>query len=159
MTDLAEQIVALIVEETGVKRKRVQLTSRLAQDIRMDGDDAVEFFEKFGEKFNVDLTTLHNHWHSHFVPEGGGLSPGCTVVIGVGVIAGGVLHAAVEWIPAWAAMIVFVGVLSWVYSKFFNDHKDVTISVTVQDLVDAATLGKWVRQYEEPAPSLFRTLE
>jgi hypothetical protein len=62
MTELEEQITAFIVEETGRKRKRVLLASRLAQDIGMDGDDAVEFFKKFGEKFHVDLTALYGHW-------------------------------------------------------------------------------------------------
>lgn len=36
----------------------------------MDGDDAVEFFEKFGKKFHVDLTALQDHWHDHFCSEG-----------------------------------------------------------------------------------------
>jgi hypothetical protein len=41
MIDLEEQIVAFVAQQTGVKRKRVQLASRLAQDIGMDGDDTV----------------------------------------------------------------------------------------------------------------------
>jgi len=110
MTALEEGIIAVIADATGVKRKSVHLSSRLAQDIGMNGDDAVEFFEKFGVKFHVDLTPLIDHWHDHFRAEGlFGSSPG------------------------------FMG------------------TITVQDLVDAAALGKWAKRYHEPWAELFRT--
>jgi hypothetical protein len=157
MTELEERISAFIAEETGIKRKRVQLTSRLAQDIRLEGDDAVEFFEKFGEEFHVDLTALGDRWRQHFLPEGGGPSLGWMVVVGAAVIAGGLLHSAAKWIPVWASMIALIAVLCWVYGKFFRERGEEKIPTTVQDLVDAATAGTWIKQYEEPPVALFRT--
>jgi len=113
MTELAEDIIALIANDTGAKRNGVHLSSRLAEDIGMDGDDAVEFFEKFGEKFHVDLTTLGDHWKDHFRSEGlFGTSPGVMAV-----------------------------------------------TITVQDLVEAATSGKWVKRYHEPGSVPFRTFD
>ena len=49
MTELEERIAAFIVKETGIKQKRVHLAARLAQDIGIDGDDTVEFFEAFAK--------------------------------------------------------------------------------------------------------------
>jgi acyl carrier protein len=147
MTELEEHIIALIVEETGIKRERIQLGSRLADDIGMDGDDAVEFFEKFGKKFQVDLTSLHGHWHQHFGPEWGGPGPGfLMVIIGAAVIAGDLVHDAVRWIPTWLAMIGLIGMFGGAYFKFFNRHQNEAVPVTVQDLIDAASSGKWVKQ-------------
>jgi hypothetical protein len=156
MTELEDQVIALLVEETGIERKRVQLASRLADDIGIEGDDAVEFFEKFGEKFHVDLTVLYDHWHRHFLPEGLGIPPlWCLIVIGAGVTLGGLVHEAVNRIPAWASTIaltaLFWWVFGWVYSKFFSDEPyGNKVPITMQDLVDAATSGQWVKHYEEP---------
>jgi hypothetical protein len=114
MTDLEARIVTLLVEETGTRKERVRMCSRLREDIGMDGDDAVEFFEKFGDRFNVDLTDLHDRWGQHFSPEG--------------LFTGGV--------PGYFA-----------------------VSITVQDLVDAAISSRWVKRYHEPGFDLFRTFD
>ena len=159
MTELEERIVKFIVQETSIKAKKVHLDSRLAQDIGMDGDDAVEFFEKFHKQFQVELDVLGSHWDEHFLPEGGGPSLGCMVVIGVGVVAGGLLHEAFKWIPAWAGMIVLVALFCWIYGKFFGEPQEEKIPITVQDLVEAASSGTWIKHYDEPAASLFRTLQ
>jgi hypothetical protein len=111
MTNLEEDIIAFLAHETGTKGDRIQLSSRLAQDIGMEGDNAVECFGKFGEKFHVDLTALGGQWDAHFGSEGlFGYSPGF-----------------------------------------------MRVSITVQDLVDAAISGKWVKRYHEPGADLFRT--
>jgi hypothetical protein len=126
----------------------------------MEGDDAVEFFNKFGEKFHVDLATLHEHWHEHFFPEGfGAPSAGCMVVIGASVIVGGFVHEVVKRIPAWLSMIGAAVLFSWIYGKFFVEQQPGKTPITVQDLVEAASSGKWVKHYDEPAASLFRTLQ
>jgi hypothetical protein len=161
MTDLEERVTAFVVEETGIRRKRVYLASRLSQDIGMDGDDAVDFFRRFGEEFQVDLTALGEHWDRHFLPEGGAPAAGCMVAIGAGAIAGALLHEAFKWIPAWVSMLSPTAVFSWIYSRFFveRDRDRGTTPVTVQDLVDAARSGKWVKQDDVPVASLFRTIE
>lgn len=50
-----------------VKREKLSETTRLAQDLGFDGDDAAEFMEKFSETFNVDLTSFN--FTRHFGPE------------------------------------------------------------------------------------------
>ena len=55
MTGLEERIIAFTADEIGVKREEVRFDSTLLHDLAMDGHDAVEFFEKFGTEFNVDL--------------------------------------------------------------------------------------------------------
>lgn len=124
----------------------------------MEGDDAGEFFEKFHEQFNVDLNALDVHWDEHFLPEGIGVPfPGCLVMIWGGVVAGGLLHDAFEWIPLWAAMIaliaMFCSIFSWVYGRFFSVVPSRRIPITVRDLVEAATSGTWVKSYDERAES------
>jgi acyl carrier protein len=52
------------------KKERLSLESSLNDDLDIDGDDAIEFFEAFTEKFNVDLTELGEDWSLYFAPEG-----------------------------------------------------------------------------------------
>jgi len=158
MTELENGIIALIVEETGIHRDLVRLDSSLAQDIGMEGDDAVDFFRKYGERFHVDLAALSDHWDQHFLPEGFVPPLGCFVAIGAGIVGGDALHVAVRRVPAWAFKIALIAVFCWIYAKFFNGSQDDRIPVTVQDLVNAATSGRWVKQYDASAVKMFRTL-
>jgi acyl carrier protein len=153
MTELEERIIAFVAEERGTAGSRVDLDSSLAQDLGMDGDDAVEFFEKFGTEFHIDLTALCGHWNQHFASEGclGEPPLGCAVVVVAAAFAGGLLHMAVYRIPAWASIIALIAVFGWICRKFFNYYEpEEKIPITVQDLVDAAASGKWVKQYGGP---------
>lgn len=153
MTELEEHIVALVAEERGTEGSRIDLDSSLAQDLGMDGDDAVEFFKEFGEKFDVDLTALGGHWNQHFTSEGclGGPPLGCVVVVVAAAFAGGLLHMAIERIPAWASIIALIALFGWICRKFFNYYEiEEKTPITIQDLVDAAASGKWVKQYGGP---------
>jgi acyl carrier protein len=82
MTDIEQSVVGFVAEETGYNPKRLALDSRLAHDIGVDGDDAVELFQKFEKRYEVDLTSLYEHWDQHFGPEGGG--PGMGFMIATG---------------------------------------------------------------------------
>jgi acyl carrier protein len=151
MTELEKRIIDLIAEKMGTERGLVEHDSALAQDIGMDGDDAVEFFLEFGDKFHVDLTALKPHWHQHFKSEGclGAPPLGCGIVIAVAIVAGCLIHIAVKRVPAWASIIALVVLLGWFCRKLFNYYGDDRIPVTVQDLVDGANAGKWVKRYEQ----------
>lgn len=48
----------------------IHLSHRLVQDLGMDGDDTVDFFNNVHERFHTDLTHLHEHWSEHFGREG-----------------------------------------------------------------------------------------
>jgi acyl carrier protein len=164
MNDLEERIVDLLTDQMQVRRSRIQLSTTLADDIGMDGDDAVEFFERFAEKFHVDITALGDHWHRHFGPEGGLVSfpPELLFASAAGAVAGLALHEWVLWIPGWLAVIVFVVAFWPIALKIYAIRNPSTDPpkrpITVQDLVDAATTGKWPLEYsheESQLPSYY----
>lgn len=157
MSELEECIITFLVEETRVNRTRVHLASRLSQDIDMDGDDAVEFFQKFGEKFHVNLTVLWARWDQHFFSGARGSPPGCMVVIVAAAFAGELVHRAVQWIPMWGAAVALFAAFCWGYFKFIYEPYDSRLPITVQDLVEAAASGEWVKDYETSL--LFRALQ
>jgi hypothetical protein len=158
MTELEARIIGFVAEERGMKPQRIILSSRLYHDLGMDGDDAVEFFEKFGKDFNVDLSPLREHWSEHFGPEGSAPSLGCMVVIGVAVVLGDLLHRVFQFLPSWAWMIVLLIAFGWAYHRIFaSSERDDMLSITVVDLVEAVSHERWTKQYGESA-NLFRTL-
>jgi hypothetical protein len=159
-TELEERVIASVVEERGEERERVELTSSLAEDLGMDGDDAVYFFKKFSEGFHVDLTLLYEHWDEHFGPELAGIPGlGFLVAIGAAVFLGGVVHETVKRIPAWAATLGLIVIFWWAHSKLFGARLEEKLPIRVQDLVDAALARKWVRTYEASPPELFRSIQ
>lgn len=144
---LVEEIIDLLAAERAMKRSKIKLTSELNNDLGMDGDDAVEFFETFSKRFSVDLEELNVHWEQHFAPEGGGPGLGFMILTGVAVVLAGLLHEAVSVIPMWAS---YVGVLSISFVAYFYlaGRNAVRASgVTVQDLIDAAKAHRWVKSY------------
>jgi acyl carrier protein len=158
MTELEDRIIKFAAEEQGMKSEGIELSSRLSDDLGMDGDDAVDFFEKFGKKFSVDLELLWQHWRRHFGPEFSGPSLGAIVLIVACVILGDLLHRAFNRIPGWAAMIALIVGAVWTYNRFFADRNPNVIPVTVGDLVDAAKARKWVKQYDDDGATMFRTI-
>jgi len=57
-----------VAEFTGVKRERLTPDSTLYADLCVDGADGWELIEKFGQKFQVDLSGFRGD--QHFGPEG-----------------------------------------------------------------------------------------
>ena len=146
MTELEERIIEFTAEERGMKREDIELSSGLSDDLGMDGDDAVDFLEKFGKKFSVDLELLWKHWPRHFGPEFSGPSLGAIMLIVACVVLGDLLHRAFHRIPAWAWMIALIAAAVWTYNRFFADRNPDVIPVTVGDLMDAAKAGKWMKK-------------
>lgn len=64
------KIFQLIAEKQGIKQSKITRDKSLNFDLGVDGDDAVELFEAFAEKFKVDLTSLGEEWDRYFGPEG-----------------------------------------------------------------------------------------
>lgn len=152
MTDLEQRVIDLIIKQTGFERTRVDLSSSLANDIGVDGDDAVEFFEKYGEAFHVDLAALHRHWDLHFAPEGVGFqSLPLLIIVGAAVVTGDLVHEVDRRIPLWASTITLLILFSWFFCKFlfnfFYDAPDKKIPITVQYLANSAASGTWVLDY------------
>jgi hypothetical protein len=119
--DLEKRVKALVARETGMRVERISLTTRVAQDIGCDGDDAVELFEAFAKEFDVDLKGIQ--WNKHFGPEGG---IGCPL---------GCLFAVFGWLV----------MRNKIVNNSFAD--DLSEPVTISDLVEAARAKRWVKTY------------
>jgi acyl carrier protein len=65
-----QQVKDLIAKETKARPDKVQLHTRIEDDLGTTGDDAVELMEAFMEHFQVDMTGYEHQ--KHFGPEGGG---------------------------------------------------------------------------------------
>ena len=66
--DLMPRLAALLEREQGYAAARVTRGTRLSDDVGMDGDDAVEFFEAYAWDLGVDMADFR--FYHHFGPEG-----------------------------------------------------------------------------------------
>ncbi len=146
MTELEERVVTFVANERSTDPKKILLTDGIAQELGMDGDDAAELFEHFGKQFHIDLKALNSHWRQHFRGEPPLNSPGYAWALFISVVVGPLIHDLFRWIPTWAAVVVLIPLLCWIYARFIRKDK---LPVTVADLVEAAESGRWVMQYAE----------
>jgi acyl carrier protein len=146
-SSLEDQVVKFTCDQLGVKPAKVKSESRLNLDLGMDGDDAVEFFEKFKTQFSVDLEDLDIHWDQHFAHEGG---PGFGWVIVVIVCSLGIdyWHWSVGSLPAWLTYVCLLAVLGALTFRLLRRKTPSNAGVTVRDLVEAARAHRWVKQYD-----------
>ncbi|HWR16960.1 MAG TPA: DUF1493 family protein [Terriglobales bacterium] len=146
-SELNDQILEFVSRRLGIKRSTIKIDSELNNDLGMDGDDAVDFFDAFTKRFTVDLDELSIHWDEHFVAEGGGSGLGFMILAGAAAIVSGLLHAAFPAIPGW----IFCGAISLLsvvgYFYFAGRNSTKASGITVQDLVDAAKAHRWIKPY------------
>jgi len=141
MESLSDQIIEFTAQVHGLNRTRISLPSRLAQDLGLDGDDAVEFFTQFGERFSVDLRALWDQWDQYFGPEGG---PGiafvvvCLALMGIGEA----IQKLIGLLPFWAWGSILIVIRVWPIRCWPARAKKL-MPITVQDLVDAAARKEW----------------
>jgi hypothetical protein len=142
---IQDRVYALVAEERGVRREKLHPLTTLSHDLGMEGDDAVEFFRDFGEKFAVDLKQLDQDWHCYFGPEGVGFG-GILFVLFPTLILAFLLGLAVSNLSfMWAVSISFVLWMGAVYCwQRFRPSRDPEISI--QDLVDCAKAGRWTKE-------------
>ncbi|MDH4384856.1 MAG: DUF1493 family protein [Caulobacter sp.] len=144
---LTKEVIGILAEERCLRPEKLNLTDRLLDDLGMDGDDAVEFFAAFEAKFQIDLSQQYDHWDHHFGPEGFGLA-------WVGLIPltlfgwAGLIKLGVH--PYWAVSNIPLGVVLITY-LIIRDRRRAArcpyIAVTVTDLIDAVSAGRWVVKY------------
>src|SRR5579859_2337173 len=143
MDPLETSILDFVADASGVRRDKLSLTTRLSQDLRIEGLDAEELFKAYGEKFSVDLTTLWDYWDSHFAPEGG---PGWLFLIpySICLLIGAAIHQAVGGLPFWiygAALLVL-----WIWPlRCWPFTGEKATPITIQELVEAARQGRWAK--------------
>jgi hypothetical protein len=148
MDEVLSEIIERVSEQTGVKPERLHASTRLLQDIGMDGDDAVEFFEDFGERYGVDLSPLYANWGRHFGPEGFGTPKTFFVLLILMFAPVFLLFFGVS--PMWGWALALVGVVIWNLAVRKWPGEDDTLTVTVGDLVLAAKSRRWPLVYDTP---------
>lgn len=137
----ANEVLAMLAKERGLPLEKISPSSRLLQDLGMDGDDAVDFFLSVQQRFGTDLTALQARWGDHFGPEGFSLWYGLVIVTAgiIGGIAAGLLHLGV-----WGGLAITVALLAlWLWLMKEWGPKDRTVPITVSDLIAAVEAGAW----------------
>ena len=141
------EIVGLIAHERGLPSHKVTLSSRLLHDLGMDGDDAVEFFREFEERYDADLATLYEHWDRHFGPEGLGSPTTFLVMLVLLFLPLPLIPLGISPALVWGAEIAAVLLWHWPVKQW--PLKDKTIPVTVEDVIVAAETKRWPIAYDE----------
>jgi hypothetical protein len=148
INEVQGRVLALVSEATGVKLEKLQLTSTLSGDLGMEGDDAVEFFEKFGREFAVDLTDLDRDWKFYFSPEG---VPIATALL-VAIPPVGIAIVLERFFPRLRGIVALgIGALLWlaVLVKWNRWRYKDSPQITIEDLVQSASSGKWTKALPE----------
>ena len=68
MEDVFNKITKLVSNEVGVRESKLTRTTRLYEDLKIDGDDAFELLKSFEQEFQVDMKNFD--FNSYFAPEG-----------------------------------------------------------------------------------------
>lgn len=64
---ISKKVKAFVAQQTGARVEEIVVQTELVKELGVDGDDAIEFFEKFSEEFQVDLSTFK--FNKHFGTE------------------------------------------------------------------------------------------
>lgn len=143
--DLEGEVIDLLAEERGLARERVQLSDRLLQDLGMDGDDAVDFFNSVHERFGTDLAHLGEHWSEHFGPEGLSCWNGLVIVpfALIGGVVGGIVGPSKFWSYAIAFAVAVALLAAWFWAMRRWGPPDKMVPITVAEVVAAVEAGAW----------------
>jgi hypothetical protein len=139
--DHQSEVIDLLADERGLPREKVHLSDRLFQDLGMDGDDAVDFFNSLHERFGTDLTHLHEHWSGHFGPEGFSCLNGLVII--PAAIIGGLIAGFAGLSTFWALAVTVALLAAWHWAMRRWGPPDRMVPVTVQQVVAAVEAGAW----------------
>lgn len=143
--EIIERVRTFVAEQTGYPLKKTALDTRLAWDIGLAGDDAIEFFEHFSRAFDVDVESLRSlDFRKHFGDEGMG-PEGCLLGVLVLALMTVLDPLGLPWcfssIVALALLYLF-GIAWCKYLARKNRHNKSLVMVS--DLVEAAHAKRWV---------------
>jgi acyl carrier protein len=141
MGETASQVVEMLAKERGLPAAKIDVSSRLLQDLGMDGDDAVDFFTSLHERFGTDLTALHERWSDHFGPEGYSCW-NCLVVMPAAVVGG--VAAGFFDLGTIGGIVITVALLGfsfWVMKTW--GAPDRMHPITVAQVIAAVEAGAW----------------
>jgi len=135
-------------------RARLKASDRLQVDLGMDGDDAVEFFEAFEDRFGVDLSHLRQHWSEYFAEE---VSSFSRMYWGALILIPYVLLREVFRLPEWVAilscMAAVFGVLYVVARHNGKREREnpAMRQISVEDLIKSARTKSFT---DSPTPAI-----
>ena len=66
--EIFDKIKLFVIERRGTYKKVLTKNSQLESDLKITGDDALEFIEEFGKKFNVNVSKIE--LSEYFAREG-----------------------------------------------------------------------------------------
>jgi hypothetical protein len=128
----------------------ISMLFRLRSDLGMDGDNAVEFFQRYGDDFGVDLTELKAAWRFYFGPERPALSRGTKLALIAGVSAWMLQAILYPQLSTFFGLVTAAGlsVIVWLaveIAERMNRDPEVPTEreITVGDLVEHARTGVW----------------
>ena len=139
--DHQSEVIDLVAHERGLSREKVHLSDRLLQDLGMDGDDAVDFFNSVHERFATDLTHLHDHWNEHFGPEGFSCWIGLVMI--TAAVIGGAVAGVAGLSTFWGVAITVFVLAAWLWAMRRWGPPDRMVPITVAEVVNAAEAGAW----------------
>jgi hypothetical protein len=139
--DYKSEVMDILADEHGLPREKLQLSDRLLQDLGMDGDDAVDFFNGLHERFGTDLTHLHEHWTEHFGPEGFSCWNG--LIIMPAAVIGGLVAAFAGLSTFWGVAIAVSLLAAWLWVMRRWGPPDKMVPITVEEVVAAVEAGGW----------------
>ena len=139
--NLEAEVIDLLVEERGLPRERIQPTSRLLQDLGMDGGDAVDFFEIIHKRFGTDLTHLYDSWGGHFGPEG--VSCWDALIILPAALIGGLFAGDAGLSTFWGIVVTVALLAAWVWAMRRWGPPDRMVPITVREVIAAVEAGEW----------------
>jgi len=139
---LTDRVLGFVIEQTGLRREKLNLGSRLSFDLEIEGVDAEEFFDQFRVEFSVDISDLERRWNAYFAPDGVSLAVAAIVfvpAIGLTILFCSVWPRGPVWICALMGFALsYAGLCSWVAKTLRPGLNEITIA----DLVKAAQTGR-----------------
>lgn len=146
--EVLNAIGEILREEHKIPPRKLLPTARLAEDLGIDGDDAVALFERLSDRFGTDFSALFERWIHHFRREG--ISPR-EFLIGVPLvlIAGAASAAFYLWLglPSawWTVVLTFATTAALLLPVRRRLTARPSEPVTVADLAAAVRSGAWPR--------------
>lgn len=134
--ELYEEIAALAVRASGVKRDKLTRNSRLLADLDIDGDDAGKFMAAFANDFDVEMEGCF--WLRYFDDEG--------------------------WDMLTPAMVLVGRIVSPGFKQSWDRARDAEREITLGHLVAVAEAKHWIdpgpehRRQSSPRGAVARTL-
>jgi len=144
MESAAIEVVEMLAKERGLSQTKIDASSRLLQDLGMDGDDAVDFFASLQERYGTDLTALHEEWSDHFGPEG--FSGWTGLVIILLAVVGGVVAALLDFGAVGGIAITVALLALWLWAMKTWGPSEKMQPITVRQVIAAVEAGSWPRR-------------